>query len=109
MSSGSTRSPVDRQIFPDSRKRIDLGGNKNRQAELSHHLERIRAIGSDANRRIGLLHRFGNDRHFSNLVKAAMMGNTLFGPGLPDDVERLQETLAAFGLRDAESLEMFRQ
>src|SRR5712691_6312949 len=109
MSGGCPRSPVNRQIFSDTWKRVDLGGDKDRQAELPHHLERIRAVGGHANRRMGLLHRFGHDRHFSDLEEAATMRNALVGPGPADYIERLEEAITAFGLRDAESFEMFGQ
>src|SRR5690242_18509170 len=56
-----------------------------------------------------LLNGLRNDRHFSYLEKPAVMGNARVGPGLADYVERLQETVTAFGLGDAESFEVLRQ
>src|SRR6516164_4272312 len=109
MSSRCTSSPIHRQIFPDSRKRIDLRGDEDRQAELPHHLESIRAIGGDSDRRVGLLHRFGNHRNLSNLEEAATMGNSFVSPGLADYLEGFQESITAFGLRHAEPFEVLGQ
>jgi hypothetical protein len=90
------------------RGRIHLRRREDRQPQPAHEFEGIDAIGGDANRRIRLLHRFGNHRQIINTEETPVKRYALVGPCAANYVEPYEEALAALRLRNSEAEEMAR-
>src|SRR5215469_14486565 len=99
---------VHREEFLDPPIRVDLRGSKDFVAEAAYQLERIGTIARHSERRMRLLHRFGNYHQVVDLEETPVVREALVLPGTKHDVESLEETIAALALGNPEAAEMRR-
>src|SRR6266542_2172899 len=78
--------------------------DEDRHAHPPHDGVRLLRGGGDAQRRVRLLEGLGRHAHVAVLEILSLVREPLLRPRLDEDLERLVESLPAFGMRDIEAL-----
>ena len=88
---------------------VHLVANEDREAELAGEGERLPALDRDADRRVRLLVRLGHELHVAEPVVLALVREALLGPGLENDLQRLEKERPALRVVDVVPLVGFQE